>query len=108
MLRHNDTVYTVWPAKRLVVIEQRDPIAIPSARSCRQPSRIDGFYELRRAEALDPRRPGRDADLLSLLRLRDKLLSATASGPTRATGLLLRVEVLGDQGEVLESSPFPR
>ena len=103
VLRHNDTVYTVWPAKRSVLIEQRDLIATFPALLQGSSSRIDGFYEMRIGGT--ERMAGRDADLL-WLRPKDKLRFGYRLWADKATGLLLRVEVLGDQGEVLESSAF--
>ena len=103
VLRHNDTVYTVWPAKRSVLIEQRDLIATFPAPCCRaNTSRIDGSTN---CAGGTERMAGRDADLL-WLRPRDKLRFGYRLWADKVSGLLLRVEVLGDQGEVLESSAF--
>lgn len=103
VLRHNDTVYTFWPATRSVLIERRDLIATFPALLQGSASRIEGFYEMRTAGV--ERMAGRDAELL-LLRARDKLRFGYRLWADKATGLLLRVEVLGEQAEVLESSAF--
>jgi len=103
VFRHNDTVYTFWPEARAVLIEQRGQIAtFPALLQAGQTS-IDGFYELQ-APGSD-RVAGREAVVLQL-GPRDKLRFGLRLCADRATGLLLRVEVLGEQGEVLESSAF--
>lgn len=103
VLRHNDTVYTFWPEARAVQIERRSQIATFPALLQAGETRIDAFYDLH-APGSD-RVAGRTAVVLQLSP-RDKLRFGLRLCADRATGLLLRVEVLGEQGEVLESSAF--
>jgi sigma-E factor negative regulatory protein RseB len=103
VFRRDDTVQTVWPATRSVLIEQRDPIASFPALLHAGDSRIDNFYELRIGGA--ERMAGRDAELL-VLKPRDRLRFGYRLWADKASGLLLRVEVIGEHSEVLESSAF--
>jgi sigma-E factor negative regulatory protein RseB len=103
VLRHNDTVYTFWPGARAVLIEQRDQVVTFPALLQAGDTRIDAFYEMR-GQGME-RMAGREAVVLQL-RARDRLRFGLRLCADQATGLLLRVDVLGDQGEVLESSAF--
>ncbi len=103
VFRHNDTVYTFWPEARAVLIERRSQIATFPALLQAGETRIDGFYDLQVPGS--DRVAGREAVLLQLTP-RDKLRFGLRLCADRATGLLLRVEMLGEQGEVLESSAF--
>ncbi len=101
--RHNDTVYTFWPTARSVLIEERSQIATFPALLQAGDSRIDSFYALR-ADGVE-RMAGRDAAVLQL-RPKDKLRFGLRLAADQATGLLLRVEMLGEHAEVIESSAF--
>lgn len=103
VLRHNDMVYTFWPGARTVLIEERGRIASFPALLQGGDGRISGFYEIR-AQGTE-RIAGREADTLSL-QPRDHLRFGYRLCADKATGLLLRVEVLGEHAEVLESSAF--
>lgn len=103
VLRYNEVVHTLWPKSRLALIEQREPLASFPALLQAGDDRIAAYYELRQ-RGVD-RMAGRDADLL-LLRPRDSYRYGYRLWTDRETGLLLRVEILGEHGEVLESSAF--
>jgi sigma-E factor negative regulatory protein RseB len=101
-LRHNDVVQTVWPQSRLAVIEQRDVLpnfpALPHGDA-----RLLDAYDLRLLG--NDRVAGHDAQVL-LFKPRDALRFGQRLWAERETGLLLRADTLGPQGEVLESSAF--
>lgn len=101
--RHNDQMLTLWPSTRLARLEQRDPVAEFPALPAAAPQRALDSYEL---QVLNKDRvAGREAEVL-LLKPRDKLRFAQRLWSDRDTGLLLRNDVLGAGGEVLESSFF--
>jgi sigma-E factor negative regulatory protein RseB len=99
--RHNDQVVTMWPATKLAVLEQNDPVAEFPALP-RGPSVLDQ-YEARSLGS--DRIAGHDAQVL-MLKPRDDLRFAQRLWAERDTGLLLRADLLGRHGEVLESSAF--
>lgn len=103
VVRHNDEVHTIWPQSRVAVVERRD--ALPGWQTT--PQRVDpralDQYVVRREAA--SRVAGRDADVL-LLEPRDDKRYAQRLWADRATGLMLRADVLGPQHNVLESSAF--
>jgi sigma-E factor negative regulatory protein RseB len=101
--RHNEQMLTLWPASKLARVEQRDPVAeFPALPASAQPRALDNY---------EPGLPARDriagheADVV-LLRPRDKHRFAQRLWTDRATGLMLRNDVIGPGGEVLESSAF--
>lgn len=101
--RHNDTVHTVWPNRKVVVVEQR--AASPGLVSTRR--RVDTraleHYTLR---VLGPAHvAGRTARRV-LLQPADEWRFAQRLWADEATGLLLRADVLAPDGRVLESSAF--
>jgi sigma-E factor negative regulatory protein RseB len=101
--RHNDTVHTVWPNRKVVVVEQR--AASPGLVSTRRrvdPRALD-HYTLR---ALGPAHvAGRTARQV-LLQPADDWRFAQRLWADEASGLLLRADVLAPDGRVLESSAF--
>jgi sigma-E factor negative regulatory protein RseB len=103
VFRHDDLVHTLWPATRLAVVEQRAAaLGFPALGGRRQvpgPLAYDAVAE--RIERV----AGHEADVL-LLRARDDLRFSHRLWTERRTGLLLRADMLGAQGEVLESSAF--
>ena len=100
--RHNDTVHSVWPQARLMSIEQRDPVTANPVLPNIEP-RLHEHYDLR---ALGPDRiAGRQAQVL-VLKPRDELRFKQRIWVDHDTGLMLRSDVLGPQGAVLESSAF--
>jgi sigma-E factor negative regulatory protein RseB len=103
MFRHNEVVYTFWPASRVALIEQRDVTASFPALLQAGGDRIADFYEVR-VQGTD-RVAGHDADVVLVLP-RDAYRYGYRLWADRATSLLLRADVLGRQSEVLETSAF--
>ena len=104
VFRHNDVVHTVWPASRVALVEQRAVADAASRRCCRPVTtarRVLRSATRRAASAL----PGREANVL-LVQPRDALRFGYRLWADKASGLLLRADVLGERGEVLESSAF--
>lgn len=102
VLRHNDVTQTVWPRARVAVIEQRltmpDFPGLPPADA-----RADDTYELRLLGT--ERVAGHEAQVL-MLKPRDARRFAQRLWAEQSSGLLLRADVLGVHGEVLESASF--
>ncbi|WP_328577465.1 MucB/RseB C-terminal domain-containing protein [Ideonella sp. BN130291] len=103
VFRHNDTVYTVWPQRQIAVVEQREPLPPFPALLQAGGDRLTEYYELM-SQGSD-RLAGYDAEVF-LLKPRDALRFGQRLWAERSTGLLLRTDVLGAHGEVLESSAF--
>jgi sigma-E factor negative regulatory protein RseB len=104
VLRHNDMVYTVWPQRQIAIIEQREMMSpFPSLLRPRNGERLGDRYEVS-LQGTD-RQADHEADVF-LLKPRDELRFAQRMWTDRASGLLLRADVLGPHGEVLESSAF--
>jgi sigma-E factor negative regulatory protein RseB len=101
--RHNDVVHTVWPASHVAMIEQRGMLSSFPALLQAGDDGIGDWYDVR-AEGSE-RVAGHDADVLAV-RARDALRYGYRLWADRASGLLLRAEVLGDKGDVLETSSF--
>lgn len=103
VLRHNEVVQTMWPGSRLASVEQRDPLApFPSLLKSSEEQIFDR-YELI-AEG-DDRIAGHDTNVF-LLRPRDAERFAQRLWADKATGLLLRTDVIGGDDRVLESAAF--
>lgn len=103
VLRHNDVVQTLWPANRVAVIETRSamgefPSLLPSSAE-----RIVRHYDARPLGR--DRVAGHEANVL-LLKPKDHFRFAYRLWAEKDSGLLLRAEVLGAQGEVIEASAF--
>lgn len=103
VFRHNDQVQTVWPQSRVALVEQREPMSSFPALLQSDTDRIAEFYEVRQLGV--DRVAGHEASVLTL-RPRDAHRFGYRLWADRATGLLLRADVLGDRGEMLESSAF--
>lgn len=101
--RHNEQVVTLWPAARRALLETRDPVAQFPALPAASSARVLENYELQKTG--QERVAGQDADVL-LLKPRDRLRFAQRLWAHRDSGLLLRNDVLGPAGEVLESAAF--
>jgi sigma-E factor negative regulatory protein RseB len=101
--RHNDQVVTLWPTARRALLETRDPVAQFPALPMASSARVLENYELQKIG--QERVAGQDADVL-LLKPRDRLRFAQRLWAHRDTGLLLRNDLLGAAGEVLESAAF--
>ena len=101
--RHNDQVVTLWPANRVAMLEQRDPLAQFPALPAAAGTRGIESYDVQKVG--QERVAGLEADVL-LLKPRDKLRFSQRLWTHRDTGLMLRNDVIGPTGEVLESSAF--
>lgn len=101
--RHNDEVRTLWPQQRVAVIERRDALSPWSTTPQRVEPRALEHYELKSEGFATV--AGRDAAVL-LLEPKDGLRFAQRLWADRATGLLLRADVLGPQRSVLETAAF--
>ena len=103
VLRHNDTVHTLWPQAAVMRVEKRGSASPGGAMTDRVDPRALDHYELR-VEGRD-RVAGREAEVLLMLP-RDGLRYAQRLWSDLATGLMLRADVLGSERQVLESSAF--
>jgi sigma-E factor negative regulatory protein RseB len=101
--RHNDRVVTIWPATKLAMVEQRGPLDEFPALPASATTRAVEHYEFRSVG--QDRVAGHDVEVL-MAKPRDKHRYAQRLWADRETGLLLRHDVLGPAGEVLESSAF--
>lgn len=101
--RHNQIVHTLWPQSRVALIEQRDQQAQFPALLLSGGDHIADFYEVR-AQGVQ-RVAGREAGVL-LISPKDDRRYAYRLWADRASGLLLRSEVLDARGAVLESAAF--
>lgn len=100
--RHNEIVHTLWPTRHVATIERHDATAeamgLPEIEL-----RLQEQYEVR-VLATD-RLAGREAHVL-MLKPRDGQRFAQRIWADAATGLMLRADVLGRNGNVLESVAF--
>ena len=101
--RHNDVVHTLWPANHVAMIEQRGMLSSFPALLQAGDDGIADWYEVR-AEGGE-RVAGHEANVLAI-RARDGLRYGYRLWADRASGLLLRAEVVGERGDVLETSAF--
>jgi sigma-E factor negative regulatory protein RseB len=107
VLRHNDTVHTLWPQTQVAVVERRETIAAWSTTPQSVDPQALEQYELRREP--NARVAGRDAAVL-ILEPRDTLRYAQRLWADLASGLMLRADVIGELGGqprgVIESTAF--
>jgi sigma-E factor negative regulatory protein RseB len=103
VFRHNDVVHTVWPASRIAVVEQRDLLNSFPALLQAGGDGIADWYDLQ--PQTEERVAGHEANVL-IVRPKDAYRYGYRLWSDRATGLLLRVDVLGERGEVLETAAF--
>jgi len=101
-LRHDDVVLTLWPQTRVAVFEPADAVVDFPALPSGQHRALDN-YEARLTG--QERVAGVEADVV-LLKPRDALRFSQRLWTERETGLLVRADILGARGEVLESSAF--
>ncbi|MFM8901203.1 MAG: MucB/RseB C-terminal domain-containing protein [Burkholderiales bacterium] len=104
LLRHNDTVHTVWPQSGLVVVEKRDSGVTFPALVLGAEEQVFSNYEVLTAK--DSERVAGHEALVLLLRPKDLHRYGYRLWSDKTSGLLLRADVLGERGEVLESSAF--
>ncbi|MEO7245589.1 MAG: MucB/RseB C-terminal domain-containing protein [Rubrivivax sp.] len=101
--RHNETVRTVWPLRRLVVVEPKAVApGLVSTRRRVEPRALR-HYTLKVLGTSHV--AGRTARQL-LLEPTDELRFVQRLWADEASGLLLRADVVGADGRVLESSAF--
>jgi sigma-E factor negative regulatory protein RseB len=103
VFRHNEVVHTLWPQARVALVEQRDLLNSFPALLQVGDDRIGDFYEVR-PQGVE-RVAGHEASVL-VLRPRDPFRFGYRLWAERQSGLLLRADVLGEHGEILESSAF--
>ena len=103
VFRHNDRVHTLWPASRIALLEQRDLLTAFPALLQAGDDHIHDVYEVQ-LQATE-RVAGREADVL-WVRPRDAHRYGYRLWADKASGLLLRSDVLGERMEVLETAAF--
>lgn len=101
--RHNDLVQTVWPGTRVALVEQARSMTSFPALLQGGVERLAEFYELK--EQGSERVAGREAQVL-LVQPRDAQRFGYRLWADKASGLLLRADVLGERGEAIETSAF--
>jgi len=101
--RHNDVVHTLWPASHVAMIEQRGLLnSFPALLQAGDDGLAD-WYEVQ-PQGID-RVAGHEANVL-VVKPRDSYRYGYRLWADRDSGLLLRAEVIGEGGEVLETSAF--
>jgi len=103
LYRHNGQQLTVWPGDRVAVKGLRDLVADFPTLPAAAPQQALEHYSVRVLGR--DRTAGHDADVL-LMQPRDGHRFAQRLWAERGSGLLLRGELLGPQGDVLESVAF--
>lgn len=102
VLRHNDLTQTLWPRTRVAVVEQRPSVPEFPALPTGNTQALDA-YDLKMLGT--ERVAGHEAQVL-VLKPRDAHRFAQRLWAERSSGLLLRADMLGARGEVLESASF--
>jgi sigma-E factor negative regulatory protein RseB len=103
VFRYNDVVHTLWPQARVALVEQRDLLNSFPALLQVGDDHIAEFYEL--SPQGNDRVAGHEASVLAL-RPRDLFRFGYRLWSEKLSGLLLRADVIGERGEVLETSAF--
>jgi sigma-E factor negative regulatory protein RseB len=103
VFRHNDVVHSLWPTRRLAVIETRQVSGEFPALLSAGVERIAQHYDIRTRGT--GRVAGHEAHVL-VLQPRDGYRYGYRLWAEKATGLLLRAEVVDDRDHVLEVSAF--
>ena len=103
VFRHNDVVHTLWPASKVAMIEQRGQLSSFPALLQAGDDSLAEWYEVQR-EGPD-RVAGHETDVL-VVKPRDNARYGYRLWADRASGLLLRADVIGERGEVLETAAF--
>ena len=101
--RHNSAVHTLWPASHVAVVEQRDLLNSFPALLQAGTDGIDDWYEVQ--PQADERAAGHEANVF-VVRAKDAWRYGYRLWSDKASGLLLRADVLGERGDVLETSAF--
>lgn len=103
VLRHNEKVHVLWPESRVAVLQRRDvPTGFPAILQGGE-HRLTDFYEVL-PQGTD-RVAGHEADVL-MVKPKDAHRYGYRLWAERNTGLLLRSDVIGERGDVLETSAF--
>ena len=103
VFRHNDVVHTFWPASKIAQVELRELLTAFPALLIAGDDRIHEVYEVQLQAG--ERIAGREAHVL-WVRPRDAYRFGYRLWADKASGLLLRSDVLGDKMEVLETAAF--
>jgi sigma-E factor negative regulatory protein RseB len=103
VFRHNDVVQTVWPGSQVARIEQRELVMSFPALLQAGGDHIVDFYDVQRQGS--DRVAGHEANVL-WVKPRDAYRFGYRLWADKASGLLLRADVLGDKEELLETSAF--
>ena len=103
VFRHNDVVHTLWPASKVAMIEQRGQLSSFPALLQAGDDALAEWYEVQR-EAPD-RVAGHETDVL-VVKPRDSHRYGYRLWADRTSGLLLRADVIGERGDVLETAAF--
>lgn len=102
IFRHNQLVHTLWPDKQVAVIEQRDALTPFPALPAAAPEAFAG-YDVSLAGR--DRVAAHDAQVI-VMSPRDPSRFAQKLWADVRTGLMLRADVMGPDGRVMESSSF--
>jgi sigma-E factor negative regulatory protein RseB len=103
VLRQNDRLLTLWPSVKLARLEQRDGLPpFPSLLAGREEQVFERYEMIDEGQG---RVAGWDASVF-LLKPRDGARFAQRLWAERKSGLLLRADVIGGDGRVLETSAF--
>lgn len=101
--RVNDSVHTIWPQAGVAVVEDRPAVTrLPGSRRSVDPRALD-YYDAK-LEGVE-RVAGRAAQVL-LLQPRDAWRYGQRLWADKATGLMLRADIVGPDRTVLESTAF--
>jgi sigma-E factor negative regulatory protein RseB len=103
VLRDNKQQYTVWPQRRMALLEQRGAVTDFPALLQPQSAGFSDWYVVKLGHV--ERVAGFEAQVLQM-QPRDALRFGYRLWSDRRTGLLLRAEVLSAAGEVLETTSF--
>lgn len=103
VFRHNDLVHTAWPSSRVVLVEQNQSMMSFPGLLQAGSDRIVDFYDVKQ-QGTD-RVAGHEASVL-IVQPRDTFRFGYRLWSEKNSGLLLRADVLGERGEVLETSAF--
>ena len=103
VFRHNDVVHTLWPGSRVALIEKRGLLNSFPALLQGGDDGITDSYDVRPDEP--ERVAGHEANVL-IVKPKDALRYGYRLWADKGSGLLLRVDVIGERGEVLETSAF--
>ncbi|MEO6361948.1 MAG: MucB/RseB C-terminal domain-containing protein [Caldimonas sp.] len=103
VFRHNDIVHTIWPGSHVALIEQRGLLSSFPALLQSGDDGIAEWYDVR-PQGVE-RVAGHEADVLAV-QARDAHRYGYRLWADRASGLLLRADVIGEHGGVLETSAF--